>query len=57
VKFWFEGGNPAIQSMVDDWKGSMEEVKRELERIVREEHDDGRALFLDFAIAAGKKPC
>jgi hypothetical protein len=43
--------------MVDDWKGSMEEVKRELERIVREEHDDGRALFLDFAIAAGKKPC
>ena len=26
MKFWFEGGNPAIQSMVNDWKGSMEDV-------------------------------
>ena len=56
-KFWFEGKNPATQSMINDWKGIVEDVKRELAVIVKEKHDDGKALFLDFATAAGKKQC
>ncbi|MCJ1225149.1 hypothetical protein MMC12_001798 [Toensbergia leucococca] len=56
LTFWFEGKIPAIQSMINDWTGSLEDVKRELAKIIREQYDDGKALFLSFAIAAGKKP-
>ena len=55
VRFWFEAKNPSMESLINAWKGSKEEVKREMARIVREEHEDGGNLIIDFALAVGKK--
>ena len=56
VRFWMDGENPAVISLVNDWKGSREVVRRALEKVVREEYGDGKKLYIDFAIAAGRKP-
>ena len=55
LRFWFEAKNPSMESLINAWKGSKEDVKKELARIIREEHDDGKHLVIDFALAVGKK--
>lgn len=56
VSFWMDGQNPAVLSLIHDWKGDRGKVRRELERVVREDYGDGKKLYIDFAVAAGRKP-
>ena len=55
IKFLFEEGNPSFVSLINAWTGDLGDIKRELTRIIRDEHDDGRAIFINTLLAVGKK--
>ena len=40
--------------MLSEFKGTVEEVRRNLRRVVKK-YDDGRRLYISMVLAAGKK--
>jgi hypothetical protein len=54
IRFLFEEKNPSLVSLVNAWTGDLEDVKREMTRKIREEHDDGRAIFINTLLVVGR---
>lgn len=46
MRFWFEARNPVADGLVGSWRGELAEVKARVEKIVREEYEDGRGILL-----------
>ncbi|KAI4147628.1 MAG: hypothetical protein LQ340_005477 [Diploschistes diacapsis] len=58
MRWWFEGRNPSTEGLLNDWMrhgGRLEPVRAAMERIVREEYDDGRGLYVELLVVAGRK--
>lgn len=47
--------NPPFMSMQSSWKGSPEDVKEELIKVVREKYDNGKFLMISASVV-GRKP-
>lgn len=57
--YWFRSTNPVPRALVGHWienGGSAEDLEREYEKIVREDYEDGKALFMDGTLGWGIKP-
>jgi ubiquinone/menaquinone biosynthesis C-methylase UbiE len=57
--YWFRGGNPVPEKMVRDWMtsgGSVEELEREYQRLVREKYGNGKDIYFDGLLGWGTKP-
>lgn len=55
VNFWFEGKDTAAESLMNAWTGNAQDVRREMLKIIREEYDDGKAVFINMGLTAGRK--
>jgi ubiquinone/menaquinone biosynthesis C-methylase UbiE len=64
VEFWFEGENPSAVWLINalkksieegEFRGTIQDVRAALGKIIRDEYDDGQGLFLSMSLAAGRK--
>lgn len=58
TRYWFEGRNPVQDMLVEAFRGQggdVDAARKEVERIVREEFDDGRGLVMTSVIGWGWK--
>jgi len=55
IKFWLQTHNPVAERLVESFKGDLEVVKRELEKVLHEKYDDGMGIFIDGILATGTK--
>ena len=55
VEFWLKTSNPVAERLVKSFRGDLEVVERELEKVLHEKYDDGRGIFIDGILATGTK--
>ena len=55
LKFWFDALNPGAQYVIKSYTADIEPVKREIARIVEEEYGGGKDIFMNAALAVGRK--
>lgn len=54
MDFWFVQGNPAALRCMSNWQGSMEEAKKAVEKVCREQYDDGHAICTKAVLGVGR---
>ena len=55
LELWFGAKNPAPEKLMSSYKGNIEEVKRAMERISREEYGDGKDIRTWAVLGVGRK--
>ena len=54
-EFWFEGRNPAAVKCMREFRGSMDEARRAVEKVVREEYEGGKGICTWAVLGVGRK--
>ena len=55
LRFMFESKHPTMQKFIGSWTGDLGEVRKAVEKIVRERFDDAKAIYLDIILSVAKK--
>ena len=53
--FWFGSKNPGTEKPIRGWKGDMKEIRMAVEKVCREDFDDGRKVFTSAVLGIGRK--
>ena len=55
IDFWFHAKNPAPVKCMSTYQGSLEEAKNAVERVVREDYADGKAICTWAVLGVGRR--
>ena len=55
MQFWFGAKNPASVKVMSNWHGDMEEAKKAVERVVREQYGGGKDIKTWAVLGVGRK--
>lgn len=55
MQFWFGAKNPASVKVMSNWKGDMDEAKKAVARVVREEYRNGKDVKTWAVLGVGRK--
>lgn len=54
MEFWFGQKNPAALRCMSNWEGSMDEARKAVETVCKEQYDDGHAICTKAVLGIGR---
>ena len=55
MEFWFQSNNPAILQIMQSWERDIDETRQAVEKVVREDYNNGRDICTWAVFGIGKK--